>query len=58
MRKFESEALQVIYEDAESLYEDGIITIEQLHEFDDCLITESAAPVAVPRSPVTSGAAL
>ncbi|MHC6203936.1 XRE family transcriptional regulator [Breznakiellaceae bacterium SP9] len=51
MKQYKSEAMQVTYEEAESLYEDGIISLEQLHEFDGCLVPESAIPstVAVPQ---------
>ncbi|GHU51089.1 hypothetical protein FACS1894200_10950 [Spirochaetia bacterium] len=57
MKRYKSEAMQVTYEEAESLYEDGIISLEQLHEFDDCLVSESviSASVAVPQYPVTAG---
>ena len=40
MRRFKSEAMQVIYEDVEGMFEDGIISAEQFHEFDNCLVTD------------------
>jgi hypothetical protein len=51
MRKYVSEAMQVLYEDAEGMFEDGVISAEQFHEFDDCLVSE---PVSVKpsRAPV------
>lgn len=57
MRKYESEALQVIYEGAEGMFRDGIISAEQFHQFDDCLISDSdtSSPVAVPQYEVASG---
>jgi DNA-binding transcriptional regulator YiaG len=56
MRKYDSEAMQVIYEEMESLYKDGMISAEQFHEFDDCLVPEpaNAKPInaATSRAPV------
>jgi hypothetical protein len=42
MRKYVNEAMQVMYEDAEGIFEDGIISAEQFHEYDDCLVPELA----------------
>ena len=57
MRRYESEALQVIYEAAEDMFEEGIISAEQFHQFDDCLISDSdiSSPVAVSEYEVASG---
>ncbi|MHC6203943.1 XRE family transcriptional regulator [Breznakiellaceae bacterium SP9] len=51
MKKYKSEAMQVIYEDAEHFYKEGLMSEEDFHEFDDCLVPESAIPstVAVPQ---------
>ncbi|GHU23509.1 hypothetical protein FACS1894172_12960 [Spirochaetia bacterium] len=58
MRKFESKALQVMYEGAEDMFKCGSITAEQFHEFDDCLMPEPATPPAdaVSQNPATAGA--
>jgi DNA-binding transcriptional regulator YiaG len=42
VKKFKSEAMQVIYEQAEEFFKDGIISKEEFHEYDDRLVSEPA----------------
>ncbi|GHU23467.1 hypothetical protein FACS1894172_08340 [Spirochaetia bacterium] len=44
MKRFRSEAMQVIYEDAEDMFKCGTITAEQLHELDGCLLPTGKKP--------------
>lgn len=44
MKRFRSEAMQVIYEDAEHFYKAGLMTAEQFHEYDDCLLPSGREP--------------
>jgi len=45
MKKYQSEALMVIHQDAEGLHRLGIINDAEMREFDDdCLVHESETP--------------
>ncbi|GHU47283.1 hypothetical protein FACS1894200_02380 [Spirochaetia bacterium] len=57
MKKYKNELAQVMYEQAEDFYKDGLMSEEDFREFDDCLVSESviSASVADPQYPVTVG---
>ncbi|GHU51374.1 hypothetical protein FACS1894200_11480 [Spirochaetia bacterium] len=57
MRKYKSEAMQAIYEQAEGLYEGGVISKDELLEYEQACCVKPAipVPVAVPQYPVTAG---
>ena len=58
MKQYKSEAMRATYEQAEGLYEGGIISKDELLEYEQAYCVKPAipSPVAVPQYPVTSGA--
>ena len=57
MKKYQSEALKVIHQDAEGLHRLGIINDKEMQEYDqDCLIQEPETASAVPKTVVTEHA--
>jgi len=51
MKKYQSEALKVIHQDAEGLHRLGIISNKEMREYDqDCLIQEPETTQAVPQT--------
>jgi DNA-binding transcriptional regulator YiaG len=58
MKKYQSEALKVIHQDAEGLHRLGIISDKEMREYDqDCLIPEPKTLYAAEKSPKTKYAA-
>jgi len=58
MKKYQSEALKVIHQDAEGLHRLGIISEKEMQEYNrDCLIQESEPVYAAEKSPKTEYAA-
>jgi len=54
MKKYQSEALKVIHQDAEGLHRLGIISDKEMREYDhDCLIQEPETAPAAPETEVT-----
>ena len=54
MKKYQSEALKVIHQDAEGLHRLGIISNEEMREYDlDCLIQEPGTAPVAPKTVVT-----
>jgi len=51
MKKYQSEALEVIHQDAEGLHRLGIISDEEMQEYDrDCLVQEPATSYTAKKS--------
>ena len=51
MKKYQSEALKVIHQDAEGLHRLGIISDKEMREYDqDCLIQEPETNQTVPQT--------
>jgi len=54
MKKYQSEALKVIHQDAEGLHRLGIISDKEMREYDkDCLVHEPKDSYTVEISPKT-----
>ena len=53
MKKYQSEALKVIHQDAEGLHRLGIISDKEMREYDqDCLVQEPETAQAVSKTVV------
>jgi DNA-binding transcriptional regulator YiaG len=53
MKKYQSEALKVIHQDAEGLHRLGIISDKEMREYDrGCLVQEPETSPAAPRTAV------
>jgi DNA-binding transcriptional regulator YiaG len=58
MKKYHSEALKVIHQDAEGLHRLGIISDKEMREYDrDCLVKEPETSYAAEKSGKTEYAA-
>jgi len=58
MKKYQSEALKVIHQDAEGLHRLGIISDKEMREYDQgCLVKEPEAAYAAEKPPKTEYAA-
>jgi len=58
MKKYQSEALKVIHQDAEGLHRLGIISDKEMREYDqDCLVREPAVSYSAQKSSKTGYAA-
>ena len=53
-KKYQSELLMVLHQDAESLHRIGALTDTEMREFDtDCLLQEQQSPAAPRSKPVS-----
>ena len=52
-KKYQSEALAAIHEDAEALHRIGAISPERLREFDDMCLASGKAPASSPEGAIS-----